>query len=140
MRRRLVVLMAVAMMLLPGCSGDLFDNSGSPYPALDPQEFDQDIDEHSGLPWVEEADLPVTARATLQLIDAGGPFPYEQDGGTYQNREGELPDEPTGYFAEYTVITPGEADRGAWRIIVGEGEEFYWTEDQSSFDRIRRDG
>ncbi len=35
--------------------------------------------------------------------------------------------------------TPGSADRGARRIIAGDGSEFYWTEDHyESFERILR--
>jgi ribonuclease T1 len=40
----------------------------------------------SGLPVVRLADLPPEAAATLALIDAGGPFPYRQDGVTFENR------------------------------------------------------
>ena len=54
---------------------------------------------------------------TVALIDAGGPFPYDRDGVVFENRERLLPDEPTGYYHEYTVPTPGSSDRGARRII-----------------------
>ena len=56
---------------------------------------------------------------TVALIDAGGPFPYDRDGIVFENREGLLPSEPTGYYHEYTVPTPGASDRGARRIITG---------------------
>jgi RNAse (barnase) inhibitor barstar len=59
--------------------------------------------------------LPVEARATLELIKAGGPFPYRQDGRTFSNREKRLPQKARGYYREYTVRTPGERDRGARR-------------------------
>jgi len=89
---------------------------------------------------VDEADLPPEARETLELIDAGGPFPYDKDGSTFGNYEGLLPEQPRGYYAEYTVPTPGEDDRGARRIVVGDGGEMYWTDDHyESFERIRRD-
>ncbi len=52
-------------------------------------------------------DLPSEAHDTLDLIEQGGPFPFEQDGTVFQNREGILPDQSTGYYHEYTVITPG---------------------------------
>lgn len=134
-------MLVVAAILLAGCSGSWLDDSGSPYPALDPNEFVLEADRHSGLPWVEEEDLPVTAKATLQLIDAGGPFPYEQDGSTFPNRDRLLPDEPWGYYSEYTVVEPGTSDRGQWRIVAGEGGERYWTEDLFvSFERVRRGG
>jgi ribonuclease T1 len=94
----------------------------------------------SGLPWVAVADLPPGARATLHLVDAGGPFPYPgKDGSTFGNFEGMLPKEPRGYYAEYTVPTPGSRDRGARRIITGDGGELYWTADHyQHFERIRR--
>ncbi|WP_406051013.1 ribonuclease domain-containing protein [Kribbella sp. NBC_00889] len=63
--------------------------------------------------------LPSQASDTLELIYSGGPFPYSQDGTVFQNREGILPDESTGYYHEYTVKTPGSPDRGARRLIGG---------------------
>jgi ribonuclease T1 len=98
-----------------------------------------DIDAVSGLPWLLEEELPVEGQATLVLIDRGGPFPFEKDGSTFGNLEGLLPDQRRGYYAEYTVITPGSTDRGARRIITGDGGEFYWTQDHyRSFERIFR--
>ena len=50
-----------------------------------------------------------------------------------------LPREPTGYYHEYTVPTPGSSDRGARRIITGSATEMYWTDDHyRSFERILR--
>ncbi len=81
--------------------------------------------------------LPVEAQATLRLIAARGPFPYRQDGATFQNREGLLPRQPGGYYKEYTVETPGSPDRGARRLIVGRGNEVYYTADHyASFRRV----
>lgn len=51
--------------------------------------------------------LPSQAHDTLDLIEQGGPYPYDQDGTVFQNREGVLPSQSTGYYHEYTVITPG---------------------------------
>jgi ribonuclease T1 len=88
---------------------------------------------------VTVADLPSQAADTLALIDAGGPFPYSRDGVTFENRERLLPDQPRGYYREYTVPTPGSSDRGARRIIVGRDGTAYWTADHyASFSRIRR--
>ena len=93
----------------------------------------------SGLPWVRLAQLPPEAADTVELIEAGGPFPEERDGATFENREELLPDHPRGYYAEYTVPTPGSDDRGARRIVAGDGGELYWTQDHySSFGRIAR--
>ncbi len=55
----------------------------------------------------------------MDLIEAGGPFPYDQDGTVFQNREQLLPAQATGYYHEYTVPTPGSPDRGARRIVAG---------------------
>jgi ribonuclease T1 len=98
------------------------------------------VDPTSGLPWVEVAALPPEARRTLQLIDAGGPFPFPgKDGSMFGNFEGLLPKEAQGYYAEYTVPTPGSPDRGARRIIAGDGGEYYWTADHyAHFERVRR--
>jgi ribonuclease T1 len=96
-------------------------------------------DPASGLPLVQLADLPPEAADTVSLIDSGGPLPHDRDGVTFENREGLLPDHPQGYYAEYTVETPGSDDRGARRIVAGDAEELYYTGDHySSFERIVR--
>jgi ribonuclease T1 len=85
------------------------------------------------------ADLPPEAADTVELIDRGGPFPYDGDGAPFGNREGLLPDRGYRYYREYTVVTPGSDDRGARRIVAGAGGELYWTDDHyASFVRIRR--
>ena len=95
------------------------------------------VDPVSGLRRVAVAELPQEAVNTIKLIDQGGPFPYDRDGATFENREGILPDHPVGYYEEYTVETPGEDDRGARRIVAGSRGELYWTEDHyASFERI----
>ena len=83
--------------------------------------------------------LPPEAITTLELIERGGPFPYERDGTTFQNRERLLPDRPRGYYREYTVETPGSHDRGARRIVAGgqPPEVYYYTDDHyRSFRRL----
>ena len=83
--------------------------------------------------------LPVEARQTLSRIEAGGPFPYKQDGRVFGNRERLLPQRSRGYYREYTVKTPGARDRGARRIVAGRNGEYYYTEDHyRSFRRIIR--
>uniref|UniRef100_UPI0035710E51 ribonuclease domain-containing protein n=1 Tax=Streptomyces capillispiralis TaxID=68182 RepID=UPI0035710E51 len=72
-----------------------------------------------GMATVRETALPAEARRTLDLIDAGGPFPYERDGAVFGNFEGLLPQRPRGHYREYTVPTPGSPDRGARRIVTG---------------------
>jgi guanyl-specific ribonuclease Sa len=75
--------------------------------------------------------LPAEVRETVELIRRGGPFPHRQDGSTFGNREGLLPDEARGYYREYTVPTPGSRDRGARRIVTGGSPPavWYYTED-----------
>jgi ribonuclease T1 len=97
------------------------------------------VDPASGLRVVRLADLPPEATQVVALIGAGGPFPYRQDGVTFENREGLLPDRRSGYYHEYTVPTPGSPDRGARRIITGADGEMYWTADHyDSFAWIAR--
>jgi guanyl-specific ribonuclease Sa len=86
--------------------------------------------------------LPPEAIDTLALIDDGGPFPYRQDGATFQNREHRLPARESGYYREYTVVTPGSPDRGARRIIAGGDPptEFFYTEDHYGSFRRFTDG
>jgi ribonuclease T1 len=86
---------------------------------------------------VRVAELPAEARQTIELIRAGGPFPYARDGAVFSNRDGQLPKRKRGYYHEYTVKTPGARDRGARRIVAGEGGEIFYTEDHyRSFRRI----
>jgi len=74
---------------------------------------------------------------TLALIESGGPFPYEKDGTVFSNREKRLPQQPRGYYREYTVPTPGASNRGARRIVRGTSGETYYTRDHyGSFTRI----
>jgi ribonuclease T1 len=85
------------------------------------------------------AELPREARATIALIDQGGPYPYAKDGAVFGNREGHLPKQKRGYYREYTVKTPGERTRGARRIIAGAKGELYYTDDHyNHFRRIAR--
>ncbi|HKE40854.1 MAG TPA: ribonuclease [Casimicrobiaceae bacterium] len=86
--------------------------------------------------------LPSEARHTLELIAAGGPYPYQRDGVVFANREQRLPLHARGYYHEYTVKTPGASTRGARRIICGgpprSVAECYYTDDHyQSFRRIQ---
>lgn len=75
------------------------------------------------------SDLPPEAAQVWALIQDGGPFPYEQDGTVFGNREGLLPERERGWYREYTVPTPGEDDRGARRLVTGGQDELYYTAD-----------
>lgn len=129
-RRPVAILLVIALAVaIGGCTAPA-------EPKLPPSPA---IVEVSGLSIVVLDDLPPEAAETVELIDDGGPFPYDQDGAVFQNREGLLPDEPRGYYHEYTVATPGSPDRGARRIVAGEGGELYWTADHyGSFERMER--
>lgn len=92
----------------------------------------------SGLDTIAESRLPGEAKETLVLIRAGGPYPYDQDDKTFQNRERILPQQKRGYYREYTVETPGEDDRGPRRIVTGRDGDKYWTTDHyDSFRQIQ---
>ncbi|MGB0127088.1 MAG: ribonuclease domain-containing protein [Rhodocyclaceae bacterium] len=95
---------------------------------------------------VRLGDLPPEAALTLQRIKQGGPFPYRKDGSVFQNRERRLPERASGYYREYTVPTPNSPDRGARRIVAGQGAtgdvrtsgEYYFTGDHYRiFRRIK---
>ena len=97
-------------------------------------------------PEVALSQLPPEAAQTLALIRQGGPFPYRRDGIVFQNRERRLPEQPRGYYREYTVPTPGLDHRGARRIVAGSGPgndvrrsgEYWYTGDHyRSFRRIK---
>jgi len=83
----------------------------------------------SALLSVNESALPAEARQTLASIRSGGPYRYNQDDQTFGNNERVLPRQSSGYYREYTVITPGSSDRGARRIIAGSVGEKYYTQD-----------
>ncbi|MEV3991786.1 ribonuclease domain-containing protein [Streptomyces sp. NPDC049837] len=84
------------------------------------------------------SDLPSQAHDTLRLIESDGPYPFPQDDTVFQNREGILPSRTTGYYHEYTVITPGSDTRGARRIVTGEAdrEDYYTADHYESFDLV----
>jgi ribonuclease T1 len=141
----LLVLVALVSSVLAGCAGAA--SPASPVssvvasaaatttaaatmmaPAIDPA---------SGLATVAVGELPPEARDTIRLVRAGGPFAHAQDGATFQNREGILPAMDNTYYREYTVETPGSADRGARRIVAGRKGEMYYTDDHyASFRRV----
>lgn len=116
----LSLLAAFALIVASGCGED------------EPQKFGA-----TTLPYPGNAEEVAGISAVLAALEAGEPSPYEEDGGTFQNREGLLPDEPLGHYREYTVPTPGSDDRGARRLVIGAAGETYYTNDHySSFERI----
>lgn len=120
---RFVSRVLLCLLFLTGCSSAGIDD---PAPA-------------GGTGTVQEAQLPQQARDTLALIDRGGPFPYAKDGAVFGNFERLLPAHQRGYYHEYTVPTPGSRDRGARRIVTGQGGEIYYTDDHyDSFRAVLR--
>lgn len=100
----------------------------------------------AGIGTIEYVALPKEAQTVISLIQKRSSFPYRQDGQTFSNRERVLPSQPRGYYQEYTVPTPGADNRGARRIVSGQGTtgdnatsgEYYYTSDHyRSFARVR---
>lgn len=119
---RFVSRMLLCVLVLTGCSAT-----------------DNDSSRGGGLATVQESKLPAEARQILELIDRGGPFPYAKDGSVFGNFERLLPAHQRGYYHEYTVPTPGSRDRGARRIVTGQGGEIYYTDDHyDSFRAVLR--
>jgi len=127
-------LLVCVVWVLAGCSS-LVGPTTDPGPSAT-----LSIDPETGLRWVSLSQLPKQARATVSLIEAEGPFPFGRDGATFGNREGILPRKSGGYYKEYTVPTPGSADRGARRIVTGDADRilFYTGDHYASFRRVRR--
>lgn len=149
-RARAVVVGFVAFALgvvlaLTGCAGGTSSagtaSAGSARPATSAPVPDgtalAPASATTGLPTVPVAALPPEAVDTLELIAAGGPYPYRKDGATFANREGLLPRQAGGFYREYTVETPGSDDRGARRIVAGADGSRFWTDDHyASFQEV----
>lgn len=142
MRMRMAAAL-IGLVAVSGCAGTSADAAAgeaggssaqaaaSQYADLAPAEPTTDL----GSMTVEQ--LPPEGIETLELIASDGPFPYDQDGSTFNNREGILPQQPRGFYAEYTVITPDSDDRGARRIVAGDdGSRFYTSDHYSSFREV----
>lgn len=135
----IVALVMAAGMLLGTAPRMVPSGSSTSAPAPSVSGNQAQRDPVSGRRWVSLQQLPREASETVRSIEAGPPYPFRQDGSTFQNREELLPDQREGYYREFTVVTPGEDDRGARRIVVGAAGEYYWTADHyDSFERIRR--
>lgn len=90
------------------------------------------------LAWLADRDERATVVEVAAAIDRGGPFRYRKDGAVFENREGRLPRQARGYWREYTVPTPGEADRGARRLVGGARHELYYSRDHYRTFRLIR--
>ena len=120
---RILLISLAAYLVLQWWTG----RDGAVAPTAPGAAVEQSSSSASGYP----SFLPLEAIETIALIERGGPFPYDRDGVTFQNRERRLPERPRGYYREYTVPTPGERDRGARRIVTGGDppEVYYYTDD-----------
>jgi guanyl-specific ribonuclease Sa len=85
-----------------------------------------------------QEDLPSETRAMLRRIARGGPFEHRQDGAVFGNYEGLLPQQPRGYYHEYTVETPGANSRGARRIVTGGTPPVAWYYTGDHYRSFRR--
>ena len=88
-------------------------------------------------------------KAIMKLVSDiynGNHLPYSQDGSIFSNKEGRLPQQPRGYYHEYTLLTgsaphvvtiggntyqvaPDLSARGSERVIIGGGQYIYYTPD-----------
>ena len=149
--RRLAGVAAAVLVLLAGCATTTVDarvpvggddatatsTASSPAVPTEPYADLAPAEPTTSLATITVATLPPEGVETLELIEAGGPFPYEQDGATFGNREGILPTQPKGFYAEYTVVTPGSDDRGARRIVAGDDDSRFYTDDHyASFREV----
>ena len=132
LQRALPLLLVLALLLLAACASPARTQApapteapvvaeGGPFVAEAPADWDGGS--------IPLAQLPPEALEVLLLIADGGPYPYSQDGSTFQNREGILPDRPLGHYREFTVETPGSPDRGGRRLVDGDDGEVYYTDD-----------
>lgn len=138
-RRWSVWLVALLSAVVMACSAPSSPASVSSTPTSSRATISATARPSDGLPTIREDQLPSEAQHTLNLIDAGGPFPFRRDGIVYHNNSGALPHHEDGWYHEYTVVTPGVSGRGPRRIVCGSDAACFWTADHySTFRRIVR--
>ena len=113
MRMRLAAAL-IGLIAVSGCAGTATEAGagaagGGQQAAADSSQYADlaPAEPTTDLPTMTVEQLPPEGIETLELIASDGPFPYDKDGSTFSNREGILPQQPKGFYAEYTVITPG---------------------------------
>ena len=128
--RRLAIAAVAVALLGAGCS----DDGGPPAPGPGTRDSQAPAAaERAGFSPSERTEVA----ETLRTVQRGGPFPHDQDGETFFNREGLLPDRPAGHYREYTVETPGSPDRGPRRLVIGaDGATYFPRDHYDSFVRI----
>ncbi|MFK2876613.1 ribonuclease domain-containing protein [Rhodanobacter hydrolyticus] len=119
-------LLALAIVLVAALWGHFATTPPSSAPVAAPASVAS-----AGTSAASPAFLPPEARDTLASIMHDGPFPHSQDGVVFGNYEHLLPEQPRGYYHEYTVETPGARTRGTRRIITGGTPPavYYYTDD-----------
>jgi ribonuclease T1 len=122
-RRGFAVVALCALILIAGGCAQVRTNSSDPATTT------------VGLPTCPLATLPPEVVDTVRAIHSNGPFPFPRnDGVIFGNREGHLPEQITGYYHEYTVITPGALNRSTRRLITGGAPltnplQYFYTDD-----------
>ncbi|MEM7054906.1 MAG: ribonuclease domain-containing protein [Pseudomonadota bacterium] len=95
----------------------------------------RDLDDR--IAWQGRLDL----RPTLARIERGESDPHRGDGGVFENRERQLPRQPSGYYRKYVIRTPGIRHAGPQRLIVGRDGDLWYTPDHyQSFIALRSAG
>jgi ribonuclease T1 len=127
------VLLAILMGCAGGTSGATPATGATEVPITTWAATDRGFASKPPADWaggtIDVDELPIEAIETLASIAVDGPYPYDQDGSTFQNREGRLPARAQGFYREYTVETRGSPDRGARRFVVGNDTFAYYTDD-----------
>jgi ribonuclease T1 len=104
-----------------------------PYQTSTPASEPPPTDPETGLPTTDPVQYPILSNPeveqTLRRIYGCSPLKYPQDGIIWENRRGDLPSQPLGYYREYTVDTPGAPNRAQRRIVTGANGEFWYTND-----------
>lgn len=117
-RLRIGLLALVALLAVAGGVTLLRTTAVGPDPAPGPSSAA--ASSVPGVPTCPLHTLPSQVADTIAAIHAGGPFPFPRnDGVVFGNRERHLPERAKGYYHEYTVVTPGAADRSTRRIVTG---------------------
>ena len=130
-RQHPLIWIAALLAIAIGTYWQQRDRNENPVQAQNPAQAQRDV----GI--VRDAEERAELRKTLDLIARGGPFPFRNDGGVFANRERRLPQQERGYYREYTVVTARAQDRGARRVVRGNGGETYYTRDHyRTFARI----
>lgn len=136
-RQHPLIWIAALLAIAIGTFWQQRDHAEKPAQAQESAQAQRPAEAQKGDGIVRDAEEQAELQKTLDLIARGGPFPFRNDGGVFANRERLLPQQARGYYREYTVVTPRAQDRGARRVVRGNGGETYYTRDHyRTFVRI----